>query len=75
MGHVLFKDYVKRLNEILDENPETGDMDVIYSTDGEGNSFHVVYYTPSIGFYQNNDFTSVDDDEYGDKKPNAVCIN
>jgi hypothetical protein len=50
-------------------NPETLDMDVIYSRDDEGNGFQEVHYSPSKGFYEDMEF------EESDYLVNAVCIN
>ena len=65
-----FKEYVERLNKLLEERPETAGFDVITSSDDEGNQYNPVYYGPSVGAY--------DEDEKGfdeDEKPNAVCVN
>lgn len=67
---MLFKDYVSKLNQLLASRPETGDFEVVSSTDDEGNGFNLVHYDPSIGNYNH------DDREFQDEiEPNAVCIN
>ena len=63
-----FKEYVSQLKKFLKNNPEAADYDVVYVSDSEGNSFHLVHYEPTIGYHEGNEF---DDDS----QPNAVCIN
>jgi hypothetical protein len=60
---------IVNLVEVLEK---WGDLDVVYSSDEEGNSFHKVAYTPSVGFFKDNEFDST---EEGDEETNAVCIN
>lgn len=55
-------------------------MDVIYSTDAEGNGFDYVHYTPSIGYLtEDRDFINDEEDleylEISVDDFNAVCIN
>jgi len=76
------KDYAKRLNEILNESPENGELEVVYAIDDEGNAFHSVWSEPTIGYHGDNDFMSIEDakdpyfeGQYDKKKPNAICIN
>lgn len=64
-----FKDYLKGLNEVAQNDPSTLMLDVIYSSDDEGNSFDNVKFSPTIGEFKHNDF--IDDSD----KPNAICIN
>ena len=63
---------------------EHGDLEVVYSVDDEGNSYHPVHYLPSIGNYDDNDqmFTGESEEKWYkefhevDKMPiNAVVIN
>jgi len=63
------KEYIEQLQKFAEMNPETLDMDVIYSRDDEGNGFQQVHYAPSKGFYEDMEF------EEGDEDVNAVCIN
>jgi len=39
-------DYKKHIDRLVKEGH--GDKNVIYSCDDEGNSFHPVFYTPSV---------------------------
>lgn len=69
-----FKEYVENLKKILEEHPETADMDVVYSRDDEGNGFNRVHYTPTVGYYDQSDGDfSETEEEDGDA--NAICIN
>ena len=67
-----FKEFVKNCNQLLKDIPESSEFDVIYSTDEEGNSFYGVYYTPTIGVF--DDYIFDNGEEYIGKE-NAVCIN
>lgn len=61
------KEYVEVINEIIERFG--GDLDVIYSSDEEGNSFDKVFYFPTTGVFVNGEF------EDTDKNPNCICIN
>jgi hypothetical protein len=63
------KEYIEQLQKFVEMNPETLEMDVIYSRDDEGNGFQEVHYAPSKGFYEDMEF------EESDYHVNAVCIN
>lgn len=70
-------DYIKTLKIIFDEY---GDIDLVYSSDDEGNSYSKVWCHPSEGqFCHSSDFIPKDQfSEYDDSyefKVNAVCIN
>ena len=43
-----FKDYVKGLQEFLEKNPETAEMEVVTSIDDERNGYNAVQIGPSI---------------------------
>jgi len=75
------KEYIKNLQEVLDEH---GDIDVIYSSDDEGNYYGKVNFKPSVGSFTEDgaDSSFRDEDEFeemiGDgwtPTVNAVCIN
>ena len=63
------REYIEQLQKFAEANPETLDMDVIYSRDDEGNGFQEVHYAPSKGTYEGYEFDESDDNV------NAVCIN
>ena len=65
------KQYIKQLQEVLRAE---GDLDVIYSSDDEGNAFSPVIYSPQEGIYDAGD-SSFDGDSPTDDPVNAVCIN
>jgi hypothetical protein len=64
------KEYVKNLNDLLEQMPETADFDVVTSRDDEGNGYNIVHYSPSVGSFdpEDKDFTE-------EKELNAVCVN
>ena len=63
------REYIEQLQNFAEANPETLDMDVIYSRDDEGNGFQEVHYAPSKGTYEDMEIEESDEDV------NAVCIN
>lgn len=72
------KEYIKGLQEFLKENPETGEMQVITSSDDEGNSFNPVYFSPSKGIYEDLEFIpleQIEDWERDEDEINSVCVN
>ena len=69
------KEYIENLNSLTKDTPGALEMEVVSSSDDEGNSFQKVGYGPSLGKFEGDyygDFTS--DIEEGDVL-NAVCIN
>ena len=50
-----FKDYLKSLQEIAKEYPESLEFEVIYSHDDEGNEYQGVIYEPSLCKARNED--------------------
>ena len=72
------KEFIENLNEFVKENPDALEFEVITSKDDEGNGFNRVFYTPTKGFYNEEDFTShnqFDDFNLDDESLNSVCIN
>lgn len=69
-GKMKLKQFVEGLNKLIQERPETADFDVVVAEDDEGSYFNLVYYNPSIGYYD-----SKEKQFYPEKKLNAVCIN
>jgi len=68
------KDYVKHLSELLEKRPEAAEFEVVSASDDEGNSYGVVYYSPSIGTFSDYEF-EVENVEEEQDSVNAVCIN
>ena len=68
------KDYVKRLQDILNYHEGNGELIMVYSSDDEGNNIDTVNYKPSVGHYDGEDFIMYSDIEDGEEV-NAVCVN
>lgn len=70
----------KYIEVLLQLQKEHGNLDVVYSSDEEGNSFHKVEYDPSLGIAEdlNEYFIEIihpdDAEEYG-LSPNCIIIN
>jgi hypothetical protein len=75
------KEYLENLNNFVKENPDALDLEVIYSSDDEGNDFQAVHYTPQMGIFEGGyrgEFISSEQLEDWDRSKeeiNAVCIN
>ena len=65
-----FKDYVKKLNKLMEDNPETADYLVVTSKDDEGNGYNLVHYAPTVGNYDESEKEFTVEVEL-----NAVCVN
>lgn len=59
---------------LVAKHPEALELDVITSSDDEGNSFNNVHYHPSIGKFegQYEGFVTLEGDI---KEANAICLN
>lgn len=72
------ENYIKQLQEIVEQNPDYKKLTVIYATDDEGNDFKGIGFAPSLGNYNHGSFTQqenfdeIDDD---DQYVNVICIN
>lgn len=72
------KQYVENLNELVRTNPEYLELEVISAKDEEGNGFDKVEFEPSLGNYNDEEFTQVEnfeDLDEDDRIINSVCIN
>lgn len=72
------KEYLENLNEFIAEHPEALEYEVVTSADDEGNYYNPVHYTPSIGLFEDGEFTQLDnfeECEIDNKDANSVCIN
>jgi hypothetical protein len=74
-------DVIKTLSKLYAEH---GDLDIVYAIDDEGNAFHKVYHSPSVGIYNRGDFLSETEYEelkeqnelwYPDDSEKVICIN
>jgi hypothetical protein len=79
------------ISELQEIRAKHGNLPLVYSVDDEGNSFHEVYYSPSLGHYNKkcNEFSNEEgiseqreeciaggyDINEDDYKINALCIN
>jgi len=68
------KNLLKRLNSLVERKPEVLEFEAIYSSDDEGNSYHIVHSTgTSIEVEDLTDYhLEVKDSS---KNPNALIIN
>jgi hypothetical protein len=67
------RDYLHLLNEIAKQNPHLLDVEVVHSSDDEGNQFHPVVYGPSLGHYDTDGHFMTEDEKV--EIINAICIN
>lgn len=58
---MLFKDYVKDLVELLNDNPECGELEVWTYSDDEGNSILPVYEGSDSAFVEKDVHRETDD--------------
>jgi len=74
------KKYLESLNKLAKDHPESLDLDIIYASDDEGNSFNPVNFTATMGhvledgdgyILHRSDINSLDEDQ----SINAVCLN
>ncbi len=66
--------YIQGLQDLIEENPEAKDFTVVTSIDDEGNGFSEIYWGPSLGEYDGEDFMQ-DNAEDDPVEVNAVCVN
>ncbi len=68
------KTYIDNLLKLVETNPEALTMDVVTSSDDEGNSYNRVHYEPSLGCFTDEEgdgeFSTEDSCE-----PDQVCVN
>ena len=76
--------YIKQLQNIVKDNPNAGWYTVLYAIDDEGNGYRNVEYTPTIGWYDSEDFVGENEiQDYVDYVEvnieecpiNSICIN
>jgi hypothetical protein len=74
-----FGQYLDQLKQLARKDKSILQLDVVYSTDDEGNGFSGIYYSPTIGVYDGDyEFDGFDPDDTESSKgktANAVCIN
>jgi len=64
--------FLENLNNMVAEDKSLLDFDVVTAIDDEGNGFKPVYYAPSTGKFDGQDF---DSNKEANIKPNAICLN
>ena len=68
--------YIEKLQELLKEH---GDLELIYSTDDEGNEYRKLHYDPCIVNYIESDYCIIheeDLEEYNETDyQKVICIN
>jgi hypothetical protein len=67
---MILKEFVEKLNKLMDERPETATFEVVTAIDDEGNGYNLVFYDPQVGHYDSNE-----KEFYQEKEVNAVCVN
>ncbi len=65
------KTFIFLLQKIEKDHPN---LEVIYSSDDEGNRFEKVKFEPSMGVFGYGEFVSIEQ-EGPSLKANAICIN
>jgi hypothetical protein len=66
------KEYITALKDIEQTHP---DVEVVHSSDDEGNTFGKVYYHPALGRFEGHVWKTEGDLEEDGGEVNAVCIN
>lgn len=73
---MLLNKYYAILTKLIEDNPQALDMEVITSSDDEGNSYTPVIYEPCLGHYGADDAEFTEETECPkSNKINAVCLN
>ena len=68
------KEFIENLQELAEQYPEALELEVITSKDDEGNGYNAVFYSPSVGVLDGDDFRGIDY-EVEKRKPTVVCVN
>ena len=68
--------YIEKLQELLKEH---GDLELIYSSDDEGNNYSKVHYEPSLVNYIASDREVIHDDDLEEwdesEYQKVICVN
>ena len=70
-----FSEYAKKLNNLLETNPEYGDFDVVCSIDESDSYYRKVYFGPSVGHFDGMNIFIPSDNTYENEEENALCVN
>lgn len=52
-----------------------GDLQVVYGIDDEGNAFHPIHFSPSVGQFVEEESDFISKDLIINQKIDAVCVN
>ena len=67
------KEYLEKINHHINQNPKILDLEVVYSTDEEGNGYRKVVYESCIIHFENLNTHYL---QASDNNENpAICIN
>ena len=66
------KTFAENINKLAEKYP---DLEVIYSSDDEGNYFDIVKFEPTLGEYNDREFYCYHELDQEEIKINAICIN
>lgn len=61
---MIFREYLRKLNELAKANPGALELPMVYAIDDEGNRFYFVENDPTLGTY-----------EVSTSEIHSVCVN
>ncbi len=62
------REYYKDLQKLIEDHPESLDMEMVTSIDDEGNGFNRVNFSAQLGYFDGDDFTP-------NVMLNTICLN
>jgi hypothetical protein len=68
-------EFLTNLNNLVEEKPWLLTCEVITARDDEGNGFNLVHFSPTIGYFDKDEYEFSAEDEIEVIEINAVCIN
>lgn len=70
------KEYIEKLETLLIQQ---GNLELIYSSDDEGNNYEYVRYSPTLAYYLEADSSVISDEDLGEWDEEdynrVICIN
>lgn len=75
---MILREYIKYLEAIIKEDSKILDLEVISSSDEEGNSYFKVWEMPKIGVYDRGQFYldgMLEDEGYSKKDINVITVS
>lgn len=70
MKFMKLKDFLKTLNQLVEENPEYLKLEVITAIDDEGNGYNEILYDPTVGVLKDGEL-----DMNPSLIPTVICVN